>query len=146
MTDEELRARASVVLEARSWLGTPYHSHGRIKGVGVDCAMLPAEVYNRVGLIPAISPKYAKQLYMHHGEELYVEWVEKFAREIDRAQALPGDMVLWKFGKTFSHGAIIVELPEVIHSALASRSVVLGNIDQDSDLVGRPARFFSFWG
>lgn len=25
------------VTEALTWLGTPYHHQGRIKGVGVDC-------------------------------------------------------------------------------------------------------------
>ena len=43
--------RQSIVAEALSWEGTPYHHHGRIKGVGVDCAMILAEVYHAVGLL-----------------------------------------------------------------------------------------------
>jgi len=30
----------SLIDEARTWLGTPYHHQPRVKGVGVDCAML----------------------------------------------------------------------------------------------------------
>lgn len=32
--------RAAVAQEALAWLGTPYHHHARIKGVGVDCAQI----------------------------------------------------------------------------------------------------------
>ncbi len=31
---------SDVVRTARTWLGTPYHHQGRLKGVGVDCAGL----------------------------------------------------------------------------------------------------------
>lgn len=33
------------VAEAITWLGTPYHHQGRVKGVGVDCGTLLCEVY-----------------------------------------------------------------------------------------------------
>ena len=56
MTDLESHQRAAVVAETCSWLGTPYHDRGRIKGSGVDCAMLPAEIYTAVGLIPPLDP------------------------------------------------------------------------------------------
>ena len=38
-------SRNRVCRIARSWLGTPYHHMGRVKGAGVDCAMFPLEVY-----------------------------------------------------------------------------------------------------
>ena len=33
-----------VVRQARTWLNTPYHHQGRLKGVGVDCAGLAIRV------------------------------------------------------------------------------------------------------
>jgi len=30
-------SRQQVIEQARTWLGTPYHHQGRIKGIGVDC-------------------------------------------------------------------------------------------------------------
>ena len=30
--------KEDVVREAKTWLGTPFHHQGRLKGVGVDCA------------------------------------------------------------------------------------------------------------
>ena len=35
------------VQEALTWLGTPYHHQGRVKGVGVDCGTLICEVYEK---------------------------------------------------------------------------------------------------
>jgi cell wall-associated NlpC family hydrolase len=43
--------RQRVVTEAETWLRTPYHHMGRIKGGGTDCLMLLAEVYEAAGVI-----------------------------------------------------------------------------------------------
>jgi hypothetical protein len=48
------RRRAAVIGEAETWLLTPYHHMGRVKGGGTDCLMLLAEVYEAVGLVPHI--------------------------------------------------------------------------------------------
>ena len=37
--------RAQVIAEAETWLGTPYHHMGRVRGSGTDCLMLLAEIY-----------------------------------------------------------------------------------------------------
>jgi hypothetical protein len=37
--------RVAVTREAETWLGTPYHHMGRVKGAGTDCLMMLAEVY-----------------------------------------------------------------------------------------------------
>ena len=62
------------------------------------------------------------------------------------AEAKTGDLVIFKVGRVFSHGAIVVAWPQIIHSHLKSRMVTLGNAERDADLVGRPARCFSYWG
>jgi hypothetical protein len=46
--------RAAVVKEALTWLGTPYHHHARVKGVGVDCARLLCAVYEASACVPHI--------------------------------------------------------------------------------------------
>lgn len=142
----EVETRTAIVAEALSWLSTPYHHHGRIKGVGVDCAMLPAECYRNVGLIPHLEPEYSPQWMLHRDEEKYLEWVRPYAREITREQAEPGDLAMWKFGRTYSHSAIVIDPPTIIHAVQRCRSVVLGNMDQDADLIGRPVLYFSLFG
>jgi hypothetical protein len=50
--------RSAVLVEARRWIGTPYHHMGRIRGVGVDCATFPAEVYAAAGAIPPVQIEF----------------------------------------------------------------------------------------
>lgn len=142
----EAAERALVCERALAWLRTPYHHRARIIGVGVDCAQLPAAVYEEAGLIPHIAPKYSGQWFLHHDAELYLEWVRPYAREIAREEARPGDLGIWRFGRTYSHGAIIIDPPLVVHALLAEGAVVLGDMGRDIDLASRPARFFTLWG
>ncbi|MGH7033821.1 MAG: C40 family peptidase [Stellaceae bacterium] len=116
--------RARVVAEARTWLRTPYHHMGRIKGAGVDCAALLAEVYARAGVLPPLDlPFYPPDWHLHRDSERYLDFVLAHAIETDR-EAEPGDLALWRFGRCFSHGAIVIDWPLVIH-AYAGRGCVL---------------------
>lgn len=54
---------------------------------------------------------------------------------------LPADFVVFKFGRTFSHGAIVVDWPLIIHSYIP-HGVQLGNALQDGELIGREMKFF----
>lgn len=144
----ETETRAAIVAEALTFERTPYHDRGLIKGVGVDCACLPFLVYRNVGLIPADAelPPYSPQWYLHRDEEVYLKWVRRYAkREIDRDDLGPGDFAIWKFGRTYSHGAIVIEPPVIIHATLAAGSVVRGDMDAEEDLRSRPVRFFTLF-
>ena len=141
----EAEQRTAVVEEARSWLRTPYHHQGRIKGVGVDCAMLLCDVYHQVGLIPYIDPRpYPVDWNQHRSTERYLEWVEQYARPVSAPQ--PGDIAVWRFGRCFAHGAIVVEWPTVIHAVLRERSCTTSDASIHSQLSRRPVVFYSLWG
>lgn len=143
----EAEQRAAVVAEALSWQGTKYHHMARLKGVGVDCAGLPMEVYEAAGVTKHVDPgPYSPDWYMHQDEERYLGWVRKYAREITREELKAGDFVIWKFGRCFSHGAVVIDPPTIIHAVRLSRSVHLANMDQDDDLPGREVKYFTFWG
>ena len=154
MTEQD--ERASVVAEALSWQTTPYHHRGRVKGAGVDCLTLLAEVFAGAGLLPRIDiPHYPKDWMHHRDAERYLEGLLQYAIEIETPPQ-PGDIVLWKFGRCFSHGAIVIEWPMVVH-ACAGRNVSIDNaeaakwlthIGEITEDAGkpRPRRTFSFWG
>ena len=142
----EAEERAAVVAEAMTWLMTPYHHHARIKGVGVDCANLPAAVYEAVGLIPNVQPDYSPQWYEHRDEELFLAFVTPYATEITRDEIGPGDFAIWKFGRTYAHGGIITAPPLMIHASAPNQIVHLADIDRDDDFGTRPRRFFTLWG
>ncbi len=148
MSEQEERDR--VVKEALSFIGTPYRECARLKGGGVDCLTLVAECFVRTGLIEEIDiPPYNPQWHLHRDKELYIEGLLEYTREIF---TLPqaGDIAMWKFARTFSHGALVLDWPEVIHS-LKDTPVHQENAERCSllkfDTKGlRPVRFFSFWG
>jgi cell wall-associated NlpC family hydrolase len=144
MTEEQ--GRAAVVAEAMTWLRTPYHAGARVKGVGVDCAQLVIGVYAGAGVIPAFEPRaYPHDWHIHRDVERYLAEVLRFGSEIARAQIKPGDLALYRFGRVFSHGAIVTDWPQVIHAALKSRIVTLCDAERDAELADRPVRYFSHW-
>lgn len=143
---QEMKERAAVVEEALSWLGTPYHHMGRIKGAGVDCGMLLAEIYERAGVMPHVDPEpYPCDWHMHRDGERYQGLVAEHARRIP-GPPQPGDITLFKFGRCLSHGAIVIEWPVVIHSFILAGEVVLDDAVANQDLAERLAGFWSPWG
>lgn len=141
MTQRELVAE-----KAREWIGTPYHHRARVLGHGVDCAQLPAAVYHSAGIIPLLSMDYATDWHLHHSEELYIDGVVRWAHEIEPEQAGLGDLIIWKFGRTFSHGGIVADrdVRSVIHAKI-DLGVELSSIITDEELRVRPRRYFSVW-
>lgn len=138
----ELEQRNRVIAEARTWLRTPYHHQGRIKGAGVDCLMLLCEVYQAVGLLPFIDPRpYPRDWHLHRSEERYASGLLEYARPVEVPK--PGDVALFKFGRCFSHGAIMFGETDVIHSYIG-QGVVQADIHQ-VPLAGRQVQFFSMW-
>ncbi len=140
-------ARQRVVDCARTWLRTPFHDCAAIKGVGVDCANLIAQVFEEAGLIPHVEIEpYSPQWFLHHSQELFIGYVlAAGAREIDETQAMMGDVVMYKLGRCFAHGAIIVEWPQQIIHAHKQSGLVLASGGFDADLVDRQRRFFSLF-
>lgn len=138
------RQRAAVVAEAESWLRTPYHHRANVKGGGVDCAWLLIEVFAATGMIERFDPgEYPLDWMMHRDDERYLGWVERHACEV--LTPLPGDIAVWRFGRTFSHGAIVTEWPFVIHAHRRERMVVRGDATQ-GELGMRERRFYSLFG
>jgi cell wall-associated NlpC family hydrolase len=136
-----MSAREAVVAEALSWLGTPYHHHGRVKGVGVDCAMLLAEVYERCGLIERVEPGfYPVDWHFHRDEEAFVGWLARVgARQVDAPQL--GDVAVFKYGRAYSHGGIVVP-GGCAHAFMRAGRVMTTRLDEEP-LLGRPTQFWS---
>lgn len=118
--------RIAVIEEAKTWLLTPWHHLARIKGAGVDCGQHLIACFVNPGLVPDVATgDYPMDWMMHREEERYLAFVEQ---HMDRVETpLPGDIAVWKFGKCFSHGAIVVEWPLIIHAYRAERAVVWGD-------------------
>ena len=154
----EAGQRAAVVAQAQSWVGTRYHPMQAVKAVrdeagtitdrgGVDCATLLNEVYADAGMIERVQiTHYPPDWHMHRKSERYMETVLQHAREIDEAEAKPGDVVLFLFGLVFSHGGVIIApgWPHMIHAFHGARRVQVdhGNGGEWGD---KPRKFFTLW-
>lgn len=143
--------REDVLTEVRDWLGTPYHHAARIKRAGVDCLMLLLEVYGRAGVFARMgvdaasiaTPRYSRDIMLHRNEETYLNGIRQYAAEV--TEPAPGNIALWKFGRIYSHAAIITDWPAIIHAYAPERMVVIGNAAMGA-LASRPVRFFDPWG
>ncbi|MFZ5544406.1 MAG: hydrolase [Pseudomonadota bacterium] len=145
---DEATQRAAVVAEGMTWHRTPYHHHGRIKGAGVDCAMLLAEVFHACGLVERVEPgHYPVQWHLHRDEERFIGWLQQYAQPLPAGQALqPADVALFRFGRTYSHGGLMVE-PDLVLHAFNDRftsGVILTRLDE-APLQGRDVLFWTFW-
>jgi len=85
-------------------------------------------------------PQDSVQWHLHRSEELYLNEIEKFVTETE-APPQPADFIVFRFGRTFSHGAIVVEWPIVIH-AYIPHGVLLSDALCDGELLGREHKCF----
>ena len=121
-----------IVKEAYSWLGTPYHPHARVRGAGCDCATFLLEVF----AIAEDVGYYSPERHFHSSDEQYLGWLNKFGKEVKKPKE--GDVAIFKIGRCFSHGAIVIDQNTIIHSHIG-QGVVLANI---LDFGDRPVKFF----
>lgn len=113
--------REAIVAEALTWVGTPYQDLQALKGPqgGVDCVYLLLGVAQAVGALPATYPRpvYSPQWHLHQAREVYLEALEAVGcRPVAWTERQPGDMVLFRFGHTASHAAILVTPTEIVHA------------------------------
>ena len=149
--EQEERERDAVDRVAREWIGTPYHNHGEVKGPrgGVDCAKLLKCVFVETGKLPPFTiAHYSPQFFLHQEEEKYLGYIRTWGREIEQSQARHGDIVVYKIGKCYAHGGIIVKpgWPTIIHAHYAARLVLEANgtaVHLGTPILGM--KFFSMW-
>ncbi len=143
--------RQAVIAEARSWIGTPFHDRARVKSAGVDCLQLLIASYHVAGLIPDLRPDYPARFFLHGHDEIYLGGIADYAVEI--ATPHPADFALFKFGRCFSHAALIIDWPLILHAFTnqpvqeddASRNFRLTTIGEVVAGCGRPrpVKFFT---
>lgn len=118
--------RVKIIEEAKTWLRTPWHHAARVKGAGVDCGQLIIMTYINAGLVPYFETgDYPQDWMLHQVDERFLGWIHQYLDPVEKPQ--PGDVAAWRFGKTFSHGAIVVDWPIVIHAYLHEGNVCYGD-------------------
>jgi len=155
-TESEAEGRAAIVREGLSWIGTPFRDCADVKGPNgaVDCAMLLVRCYVDTGRLPPFDPRpYPPRWHLHKDRQRFLEWVEDKlgGRRVERPRL--GDVVIWQFGRCFSHGAILINAEEVVHAYAHARTCITSRLDEHPlKYVGhgahelpRPVRFYDVW-
>ena len=146
--DRERAVRAAIVREALTWVGTPYAHQGAVKGGAVDCAMLLVTVFVAAGVFAPFDPRpYAQQWNLHHNEERYLGWLTASGTEVTAPRF--GDVVVWQFGRCYSHAGIIINSRlHVVHAlAQAGKCTITDMTESMLSFTGksgtpRPRKYF----
>jgi cell wall-associated NlpC family hydrolase len=120
--------REQVVIEARTWLDTPFKKQGTIKGRAADCLGFPWGVARELKLIPDIerdSPRLKP--YLSYGQmsdpSRLFDALDKFLVRIPILEATIADLMLFRVGLNPQHLAIVTDYG-IIHSCIARQKVV----------------------
>jgi len=84
-----MTTRQEVLIEARTWIGTPWVHQGRIKGEAIDCVGYPIKVAQHFNFIDWDYTNYAK--FPDH--KLFVKMCRRWLTPVQR-DPIPGDLVL----------------------------------------------------
>lgn len=111
--------RDAIVVEARSWLGTPYRHQASLKGAGCDCLGLVRGVWRAFygrepETVPAYTPDWAEAL----GSETLGDGAARHLAPIAPGDATAGDVLLfrWRDNLPAKHAAILVAADRFVHA------------------------------
>jgi len=111
--------RATIVAEARKWLGTPYRHRASVRGAGCDCIGLVRGVWREVfGVEPEAAGPYTGDWAEATGNEALLAAAHRHLRPSTKAAALPGDVLIFRLrGKVVAkHAAILTGPQTMIHA------------------------------
>jgi NlpC/P60 family putative phage cell wall peptidase len=112
-------SRDDIVAEARRWLGTPYHHQASLCLVGADCLGLVRGVWRALhGADAEAVPAYSRDWAEASGAETMLAAARRHLREIDRAVATRGDVVIFRYRAraVAKHVGILTDSTRMIHA------------------------------
>jgi hypothetical protein len=145
MTEQEQTQRQAVIAEAESWLKTPFHLNACIKGVGVDCGRFVHQVLVNCGLITGQQlPVVLEGFNLHRNEEILLGILQQVCHEVKGREPLPGDIVVYRYGRLACHLAFVKEWPIIIHAFTGC--CVMEDNGAEQELIKRLTGVYSVWG
>jgi len=118
-------ARAAIVAEARSWIGTPWVASGSAKGVGANCLGFLAGVARNAGLVDlaeAFAPY--RGFAVPPQPSALLRGLRRQLVGIAPAQARAADLLLFDLGDGLRHVAMLTEPGTIIHAYQTKGRVV----------------------
>jgi cell wall-associated NlpC family hydrolase len=108
--------RDQIIQTARTYKDTPFHWHGRLKGIGIDCAGLPICVGRELGLFPA---DFDLLEYGNYPQNM-LQTLREHCDERPKAEREPGDILCFRLRKEPQHAGIMTDLDGagIIHCSM----------------------------
>jgi cell wall-associated NlpC family hydrolase len=138
--------RQQVVAAALTWCGTPYRQLGHTKGErgAIDCSMLLVAAFVEGRVFEPFDPRpYPANWMLSQGEERYLAWLDGIGGRTE-GPLKPGDVTAYKFGRCFSHSAIIVDDAYMVHAYATARKCIKTERNY-LPLARRPTVSFDMW-
>lgn len=120
---------AQVVVVARSWIGTPFHHQGRVRGVGCDCVGLLIGIAHELALSAFDTTCYARR----PDGRMLKDACDREMTPIARGEIAIGDVGLFALTGDPQHLAIFGDYPgglSIIHAHAPNRRVVENRFDE----------------
>jgi hypothetical protein len=127
----------------------------RVKHHGVDCGQVIIASFVEAGMVEDFDPGYyTMDWHMHRSEERYLGFMERYLRRIDPDEDQrsvverplwvppPASVIVVRVGRTFSHGALVTEWPNVVHANVHDGCVVEATV-RGTVMEGRPLRTYA---
>lgn len=135
--------RRRVIAEALTWVGTPFRHCADVKGGGVDCAMLLRRTFiDALGMDIADPRPYPPRWHLYQDGERFLAGILAHAKEVETPR--PGDVLIYRFGRCFSHGALFLGDRKIVHAYWKNGKALITDTFE-IELAERPVRFFDMW-
>jgi len=112
------------------WRGTPFVPHARIRGAGVDCVHLAAEIYRECGHLAQFQPgNYAMDGGFHNPLSQVLTWLDLSPYfTIGTLPARPGDLLCFRIGQSVHHVGVALSARHFLH-VMRGSTVTLARTD-----------------
>ncbi len=107
------------------------------------------------GRLAPFDPRpYEPRWHLHRSEEKFVGWIEDKLGGVRTETPTIGDVVVYRFGRCYSHGGLLINSKEIVHAYFVSGMTMTSALnDPVLEYVGvngtnfpRPKLFFDVWG
>ena len=140
--------RKRIIQEAKTWMNTPFHLHGRLKNVGCDCVGLVlgvAQILNLRSKQNHVLPHFDTLDYHPRESNKLLEQMLKL-HLVEKTNLQIADVVMLKYDSIPGHIGIVSQNQEgllsIVHANMRFKKVVEHTLDESlrSKIVG----IFSF--
>lgn len=108
-----------VLVEAVSWIGTPYRHQGSRKGIGCDCLGLVRGVWRELyGIEPEAPAPYAPDWAEAGREDRLLDAARRYLTQSDEVEPSAGRVILfrWRPHMPAKHAGIALDSTRFIHA------------------------------